>query len=109
MGARMVAVPCWRVWVWRQGHWMVRSTHDTEAQAREASSQYRARNRFGRSLVRKSTRRVAAYVEAPAPTAAQKFREAQADRMALRRQAHAYFKSGSNGTEVLQLPKEADA
>lgn len=104
--AEVKRVPCWRIDVWR-GHWQLRSIHDTEAEARLQFLVQRRQHRFDRFRIVASTRRVATYTEAPAPTQARRFREAQADRMVVRRQAFSYYKSGSNGTEVPQPPKEA--
>ncbi len=101
-----VTKPCWQVWVRRGEQWQMRSTHDSPGPARLAVLVGRRQDRWARFRIVVATRKVATYVEAPAPTAAQRFREAQADRMVVRRQATAYFKSGSNGTEILQLPKE---
>ena len=102
----MVTVPCFDVQVWR-GHWQVRSSHPTLQAAQREVAAGRQRDRHVRLRVVEGQRRVASYSQAPAPTAAQKFREQQADRMVIRRQAFTYYKSGSNGTEVPQVPKEA--
>ena len=101
-----VIVPCWRVYVWR-GHWQVRSSHDTAGAARLALLVAQRRDRFDRFRIVEATRRVATFVQPPAPTEAQRFRERQADQMVIRRQAHTYYKSGCNGTEILQPPAEA--
>lgn len=101
----MVTVPCWDVQVWR-GHWQLRSTHASAAAAQQEVTAGRRRDPHVRLRVIQRTRRVASFTQAPAPTAAQRFREAQADRMVIRRQAFTYYKSGSNGTEVLQPPKD---
>lgn len=41
------------------------------------------------------------------PTEAKRHRERLADKMAVRRQAMAVFKTGANGTEMRHIPKEA--
>jgi hypothetical protein len=97
----MMTVPCWQVFVWRRGRWQLRSTHDTQADAQLAAWLGKRGDRFSMFHIRTSIRRVATYVQPPAPTDAQRFREQQSDQMVLRRQSHAYFKSGCNGTEVL--------
>lgn len=101
--AEMRTIACFRLYVWR-GHWQLRTVCDTADEARRAVA---GLERGVRVRIVPGTRRVASFSQAPAPTAAQKFREQQADRMVIRRQALTYYKSGSNGTEVPQLPKEA--
>lgn len=98
--SRMVEVTCWRVYGWSKGRWTLRSTHDTEADAAEHAEALCYRARIKTRVQECRTRRAAPY-EAAAPTEAQRFRESQFDRMVIRRQAYSYFKSGSNGTELL--------
>ena len=95
-----IEVECYRVYGWSRGRWTLRSTHPTYSEAADAAEFLFHRDRT-HTRVSLGTRRVAAMTEAPAPTAAQRHREAQADAMVLRRQTHAYFKSGCNGTELI--------
>lgn len=104
--SRTVTVPCWRLYIWR-GHWLMRSVHDSLESAQAEAVTLQLADPHVRLRVGQSTRRIAVMEEAPAPTEAQRFREQQADRMVIRRQALAYYKSGSNGTELPQLPPEA--
>lgn len=105
MARQMIDQLCWDVQVWK-GHWMVRSTHDSfESAQRAVRNGLRQNPKLHYRFVER-VRRVASYAQPPAPTAAQQFREQQADKMAIRRQALTYYKSGSNGTEVPQLPGE---
>lgn len=92
--------PCWRVYGWGKGRWTLRSTHFTPDEAADAAEYLCLRYRV-KTRVLASTHRVASMTEAPAPTEAQRFRERQADQMVLRRQAFTYFKSGCNGTELI--------
>ena len=94
--------PCWRVWGWNRAtlQWTVRSQHPTHDEAVTASH-YLIDHFLIRARITESTRRVAVHTEAHAPTTAQEFRHQQFDRMVIRRQTHAYFKSGCNGTELL--------
>ena len=101
-----VTVDCWELRVWR-GHWQVRTRFDAPEPARLALLVNRRRDPFGRYRLVRSTRLVATYVEATAPTEAQRFRERQADTMAVLRQSMTYYKSGSNGTEIASIPPEA--
>lgn len=101
----MITRPCWRVYAWN-GHWRLRSTHDTPGAARLEILVLRRQDRFGRFRMVEATRKVATYVQPHAPTESQRFRENQFDRMVVRRQAFSYYKSGSNGTEVPQPPQE---
>lgn len=98
----MHTVECYRVYVFR-GHWQLRAVCDTVPEVRAELTKL---GRNVRVRITPGTRRVASFTQAPAPTAAQKFREQQADKMVIRRQAFTYYKSGSNGTEVLQPPKD---
>jgi len=91
---------CYRVYGWNRGRWTLRSAHATEYDAAEAAEYLHHRDRI-RTRVTPVTRRVVVPSEAPAPTAAKAFRESQADAQVLRRQTHAYFKSGCNGNEIL--------
>lgn len=97
---RMVDVTCWRVYGWSRGRWTLRSTHDTAADAAEHAEALCHKSRIRTKVQECKTRRAMAQ-EPSAPTAAQRFREQQFDQMVIRRQAFAYYKSGSNGTELL--------
>ena len=93
--------PCWEVQVWN-GHWQTRSRHSTPA----AAQRDMLRRRPGERLrVFATTRRVAVQTEPVRSAQAQAFRERRAEEMMVRRQALAYYKSGSNGTEIPSLPK----
>jgi len=93
-------VTVWQVWACNK-HMTFRSSHDTEADAREHAEAWRHRGQ--RSEVRLvQTRRVVAS-EALVPTVAKQIREQHKDRMSDLRDALTYYKSGSNGTEVPQL------
>ena len=100
MVSRVINAPCYRVYGWSRGRWTLRSTHPDYDTAAEAAEFLFHRDRI-RTRVSAGTRRLAVASQAPAPTAAQAFREAQADRVVLKRQTHAYFKSGCNGNEIL--------
>lgn len=101
-----VEQPCWKVYGWSQGRWTLRSTHTSPEQASEQAEYLHHRDRI-RTKVRQETHRV--IVPTPyQPTDARLFRERQADRMALRRQAHTYYKSGCNGTELIHLDETGD-
>lgn len=95
-----ITVACYRVYGWSRGRWTQRSTHDTWTQASDAAEFLYHRDGI-RTRVSESTRKVAVHTEAPPPTAAQRHREDQADAMVLKRQTHAYFKSGCCGNEIL--------
>ena len=96
---QVVEVTCWRVYGWGQGRWTLRSTHATPDDAADHAEALCHRSRI-RTRVQQATTLRAVPREA-APTAAQRFREEQADRMVIRRQAHTYYKSGCNGTELI--------
>lgn len=98
----MATQPCWRVWGWNGDtlQWTLRSHHSTHDEAVDAAH-HLIDTQLIRARVTESTRKVAVESQAPAPTAAKAFREAQADKVVLRRQTHTYFKSGCNGTELL--------
>ena len=98
---QMITRDCFRVYVWN-GHWQQRSVCDTADEVRSVVADI---ERPARVRVVPGTRKVASYTQPPTPTDAQRFREQQSDQMVIRRQALAYYKSGSNGTEVPQLPK----
>lgn len=97
---RTVEVTCWRVYGWSKGRWTLRSTHDSQSDAAEHAEAMWHRSRIRTRVQQSNTLRAAAQQPA-APTEAQRFRESQSDRMVIRRQTYAYFKSGSNGTELL--------
>ena len=105
MATEWVEKLCYDVQVWK-GHWMVRSTHDTFESAHRAVMNGLRQNPKLHYRYVERVRRVPTFRQPNAPTAAQKFREEQADKMVIRRQALTYYKSGSNGTEVPQLPTE---
>lgn len=95
-----IEVTCWRVYGWGKGRWTLRSTHATESEAREHAEAICHQLRIRTKVERAKTRR--AIVQQPSPpSAARRFREEQSSRMVIRKQAFAYFKSGSNGTEIL--------
>lgn len=106
MTTPMITVPCWDVLVWN-GHWQLRSSHSTLPAAQRECAAGLRRDPRARLRITQRQRKVATYSQPHAPTTAQQFREAQADKMVIRRQALAYYKSGSNGTEVPQLPADA--
>ena len=97
-----VVVPCWRVWGWNRDtlQWTLRSHHPTREEAEDAAHDL-IDTQLIRARISESTRKKVVASEAPAPTEAKAFREAQADKVVLRRQTHTYFKSGCNGTELL--------
>lgn len=105
MTTPMITVPCWDVLVWN-GHWQRRSSHSTLQAAQQECAAGQRRDPRARLRITQRERRIASYSQPHAPTPTQRFREQQADKMAIRRQALAYYKSGSNGTEVPQLPVE---
>lgn len=98
-----VTVTSWRVYGWGRGRWTLRSVHFNADEAHEQAEFLCHRDRI-RTRVDKVPRLVTVASQAPAPTAAKAFREAQADTVVLRRQAHAYFKSGLSAHP--QLTKE---
>jgi hypothetical protein len=101
----MVTKRCFRLYVWR-GHWQLRSTHDTLDQVRAEVG------RVGRGVrvqVIPGTRKVAQGRNGDPPSASRAHRESASDQMVIRRQAHAYHKSGCNGTELLADPAKEKA
>ena len=103
MSAATITVDSWRVYGWNRGRWTLRSIHLDPAEAAEQAEYLHHRHGI-RTRVTIALRTMPATVEPPPPTAAARFRQAQAARMCELRQATAYFKSGSNGTEVPQPP-----
>jgi hypothetical protein len=103
---RMVAQTVYRVWGWDSARlqWTLRSHHPSREQAQDAAHQI-IDTQLIRVRISEGTRKVAVESQAPAPTAAKAFRENQADAVVLRRQTHAYFKSGCCGNEILHVPK----
>ena len=97
-------VQAWRLYVWDRGRFVLRSTHYSADDAKRAVAQV---ERGVRYRVRPAVIRVADWRHPHPPTAAQRHREQQADRMVVRRQALGYIKSGSNGTEIPSIPAEA--
>ena len=97
---QMVEVICWRVYGWSKGRWTLRSTHATEDDANEHAEALWHRSRV-KARVQQATTHRAVASEALGIGDAQRFREEQSDRMVIRRQAFAYFKSGCNGTELI--------
>jgi hypothetical protein len=98
----MRTVECFRVYV-RRGHWQLRTVCDTAAEVRAAVA---AVERGVSVRIVPGTRQVASWRNAEAPTAARAHRESAFDQMVIRRQAHAYHKSGCNGTELLADPEK---
>ena len=100
--AEMVDKPCYRIRVWR-GHWQLLCVCDTTAEVRKVLA---GLERGLRVQIEPGTRRVASWRNAEAPNAARAHRESAFDQMVIRRQAHAYHKSGCNGTELLADPEK---
>lgn len=96
----MVTERCWEVRVFSRGGRRLYGKYPTFEGASAVASSLR-----GETWIRESTRRRAVMVQPAAPSAARRHREAESDRMAVLRQATTYYKSGSNGTEIPQLPK----
>lgn len=96
----MVEQTCWRVFSARG---RLQSVHADLAAAQRECAVLRRRGVSPR--IERSTRRVQVFRQPSAPSAAQRHREAQADRMVVLRQATTYHKSGFNGTEIPSLPK----
>lgn len=101
------AVDCWRVYGWSRGRWTLRAMYFDADEAAEQAEALHHKLRI-RTRVQHVVRRVPAVTPPPSPTVAQLFREQQSDQMVIRRQALAYFKSGSNGTEIPALPTRED-
>ena len=99
--AEMVERPCYRVFVFN-GHWQLRATCETGKDVRDVLAGV---ERGVRVRIEPGTRRRASWRNAEAPGAARAHRESAFDQMAIRRQAHAYHKSGCNGTELLAPEK----
>ena len=95
--AEMIELPCYRIYV-RRGHWQLRSVCDTAEEVRAA---LQGLERGLTVSIRPGTRKVATWRNPEAPGAARAHRESASDQMVIRRQAHAYHKSGCNGTELL--------
>jgi hypothetical protein len=91
--ATVLEVPCWRVYGWSRGRWTLRSTHADEFDAYEQAEYLGHRYKI-RARVQQATTKKAVATQASRPTDAQRFREQQSDRMAIRQQALSYYKSG---------------
>jgi len=81
------------VWGWSKGRWTLRSTHNSWSDAAEHAEALHHRSRIRTKVIEATTKR-AVPTQAPAPTAAQRFREEQFDSMFRRQQAFSYYKSG---------------
>lgn len=95
---QVVVRPCWRVYGWNKGRWTQRSTHPSPEAAASAAKVLATSG--VRVEVRQQQRRTIEMSE-QYQGAAKTFRQQQADKMVVKRQAHTYFKSGCNGTEIL--------
>lgn len=101
-------VDSWRVYGWGRGRWTLRGIYFDAEEAAEQAEYLHHRYRI-RAKVVAAARQVCADTPPAPPTVARRFRQRQADQMVERRQALAYYKSGSNGTEIPQLPPPAGA
>lgn len=96
-------IRCWRVYVHRNGRWLLRSTCDTPKQLREVTDSIGGGVRV---RIVPGTRKAAHYKEPNPPNDTRRHVEQQAEKMVLRRQAMSVFKTGSNGTEIRHVPEE---
>ena len=98
----MIDAPAYRVFGWGKGRWTLRGTYSDHDEAHQQAEALCHRLKI-RTKVEVGTQRVASYVQPPAPTEQQRFRQEQFDLMFQRRLDTAYHKSGCTGTEIISL------